>query len=137
MKLFVGAVLFALACSGSAVAATVHGKFVQRSITSIRAVPNVLLTLRSANNARSARVYTDRAGEFWFYNVPRGSYTLEIWRNGMDENKTRATETCKLDVSDGEAEIGTLRLHNRPVRPGAPAKSCREGLEHLYIGTDG
>jgi hypothetical protein len=135
--MLIGAVLFAIACSGSAAAGTVHGKLVQRSISSIRPVPNMLLTLRSAGNARSVRVYTDRAGEFWFYNVPGGSYALEIWRNGMDENNTRATESCKLDVTDAGADTGTLRLHNRPLRRGVQVRNCREGLEHLYMGSDG
>jgi hypothetical protein len=138
MRTLTAAILLAAAafCTDAA-AATVHGKLVQRSIKTIRPVPNMLLTLRSQAGSRSARIYSDRAGEFWFYNVPRGSYVLEIWRNGIDENNTRTLETCRLDVLDGDLNLEPpLRLHSYPVRPGVSPISCSKGLEHLYVGLD-
>jgi hypothetical protein len=129
--------LAAAAFCADAGAATVHGKLVQRSITTIRPVPNMLLTLRSQAGARSSRIYSDRAGEFWFYNVPRGSYVLEIWRDGMSDS-TRTLETCRIDVLDRDVNLDApLRLHSRPVRPGVSPISCSKGLEHLYVGLDG
>jgi hypothetical protein len=139
MKTFTAAILFAAAAfCANAGAATVHGKLVQRSIKTIRPVPNMLLTLRSQAGPRSSRIYTDRTGEFWFYNVPRGSYVLEIWRNGIDESNTRTLEACRIDVVDGDLNLDPpLRLHSRPVRPGVNPISCSKGLEHLYVGLDG
>jgi hypothetical protein len=116
-----------------ALAATVHGAIVQRSIRDVRPVPNLLVTMKSSANVRSARIYTDRVGEFWFYNVPRGRYLLEIWRNGLDENNTRTLETCQIDVGADDVALPALRLHNSPLKPRSALKSCREGLEHLYI----
>jgi hypothetical protein len=132
MKALATALLLAAGwLSAHASAATVHGTIQQRSVRDVRPAPNLLLTLRSAANVRSARVYTDRAGEFWFYNVPRGRYVLEIWRSGMDGNNARALETCLLDVG-GDIALPALRLNNSALNPRAELKSCREGLEHLY-----
>ncbi len=44
---------------------------------------NVLLTLFSPSmGKRSAPSYTGRDGMYYFYNVPRGQYLLEIWGYG-------------------------------------------------------
>jgi hypothetical protein len=140
MKILCAAIVIMAAASAcaDAGAASVHGKLVQRSIKDIRPVPNMLLTLRTQGNVRSARIYSDRAGEFWFYNVPRGSYVLEIWRNGIDESRTAMLEACRIDVLDRDVNLEPpLRLHSRPVRPGAKPIACSKGLEHLYIGLDG
>jgi hypothetical protein len=138
MKTLTAAILFAAAAfCADAGAATVHGKLVQRSITTIRPVPNMLLTLRSQAGARSSRIYSDRAGEFWFYNVPRGSYVLEIWRDGIDETRTAMLEACRIEVLDRDVEIDPpLRLHSRPMRSGATPIACSKGLDHLYKGLD-
>jgi hypothetical protein len=140
MKILSAAIVIVAAASACAEAgaASVHGQLVQSSIKYIRPVPNMLMTLRAQGNVRSPRIYTDRAGEFWFYNVPRGSYVLEIWRNGIDESNTRTLEACRIDVVDGDVNLDPpLRLHSRPVRPGANPIACSKGLEHLYLGLDG
>jgi hypothetical protein len=133
MKTAVMAVAFAAASmSAGAFGATVHGTIVQRAIRDIRPVGNMLLTLKSPTGARSARIYTDRAGEFYFYNVPRGKYELEIWRNGMDDNSARTLETCRIEIVGPDVQLPKLRLHSSPLRVPPQVRNCTEGLEHLY-----
>ena len=132
------ALIAAIAIAGAALAvpasaASVHGSLVQQSVRTVRPVSNMLITLRSEKNVRSARVYTDRSGEFWFYDVPRGRYIVEIWRNGMDDSTPQTQEVCRIEVAGADVTLPRLRLHNSPMRPNARTRSCGDGLEHLYL----
>ena len=60
----------------------VRGKLYREGTQGRYPAVNVLLTLHSPSMGRSARSYTGRDGMYYFYNVPPGHYTLEIWGYG-------------------------------------------------------
>jgi hypothetical protein len=136
MKAIAAALVLALSCIAMpASASAVHGVVVRKSVQGVRPVPNLLLTLRSSGNVRSVRVYTDAQGEFWFYDVPRGKYVLELWRNGMDDVRNpRSSEACRIEVTGAEISLARpLHLHTRPLRIPTELRDCSVGLEHLYV----
>lgn len=128
-------VLLAAAFSGAAAAGTVHGLLTRNSVAGVKPAPNIVLTLSgtSGNRAiRSARVFTDLRGEFWFYDLPAGSYELEIWRNGHGVGQP---EKCKVAVPASAANVvlsRPLRLQSSRAKTKPEVRSCTEGLEHLY-----
>jgi hypothetical protein len=115
-------------------AAEIHGSVEQQSLRAARPASNLLLTLRSSTNVRSARVYSDQAGEFWFHDVPRGEYVLEIWRNGVpDAAGARTREACRIEVTGTDIALPRpLLLHSSSLRTSPELRDCSDGLEHLY-----
>ena len=78
-------IVFALAlvtctCIFSAEAANIRGKLERATPNGqIYSANGIAVTLLSASNVRSNRVYSDKSGLYYLYNIPPGNYTLEIW----------------------------------------------------------
>ena len=66
----------------SAYAQTVRGRLDRQGPSGLRPAPYVRVTLYTPDIGRSSRVYTGTNGMYYFYNVPLGNYTLEIWGYG-------------------------------------------------------
>jgi hypothetical protein len=135
MKHACAAVLAAAGLAGSAAAGTVHGVLVRNTVTGVKPAANIVLTLNGTSGhraIRSARVFTDMGGEFWFYDLPAGSYELEIWRNGHGVGQP---EKCRVAVPAPTASIALprpLRLQASRVKTRPELRNCSEGLEHIY-----
>jgi hypothetical protein len=60
-------------------AVTVRGRVERQTSYGQVAAGAVKVTLNSTASGRSSPAYTDPQGNYYIYNVPTGSYTLEIW----------------------------------------------------------
>lgn len=125
--------LAALVLAQSAAAGTVNGTLVRKTVAGVQPAGNVAVTLKGTSQGRavqSGRVFTDLGGQFWFYDMPPGTYELEIWRNGHGVGQP---EKCSLQVTSGDLAVGRpLRLQSSPARREAEIRPCSAGLDHLY-----
>ncbi len=114
-------------------AATIQGTLVRKTMAGVQPAGNIAVTLRGTSAGKevhSGRVFSDLDGQFWFYDIPNGAYTLEIWRNGHGVGQP---EKCLVQVAAAEVSVGKpLRLQSSRARTNPPTKSCSAGLEHLY-----
>ena len=63
----------------AAAAQTVSGHVLRWRGAGAYPAGSLAVTLYSPQRGRSATVYTSQDGSYVFYNVPAGSYALEIW----------------------------------------------------------
>ena len=79
----VGALLAVMGLvSLDAAGATLRGHVQRQTSYGIVAAGYVKVTLRTVSGGRSSPAYTDPQGNYFIYNVPAGSYVLEVW-NGQ------------------------------------------------------
>ena len=69
---------FAVAISEAANAATIRGRLVH-AVNQNVAAPGIAVTIYNQYVGRSSPAYTDINGMYYIYNVPAGSYYLELW----------------------------------------------------------
>lgn len=67
-----------LACIPYAHAATVRGKLNRVTKSGVYPALGVSVTVSSPSTGRSYPAYTDKSGFFYLYNIPPGTYTLEV-----------------------------------------------------------
>jgi Carboxypeptidase regulatory-like domain len=60
-------------------AVTVRGRVERQTSYGQVAAGAVKVTLNSTASGRSSPAYTDPQGYYYIYNVPAGTYTLEVW----------------------------------------------------------
>src|SRR5215471_7729339 len=72
--------MLSLICSASAGGVMVRGRLDRQDPRGVTYPANsVVVTLNNPQLGRSPRVYSGNDGMYYFYNVPPGHYTLEIW----------------------------------------------------------
>jgi hypothetical protein len=69
---------FSIGVSATANAATVRGRLVHAANQYV-AAPGIAVTIYNQYVGRSSPAYTDINGMYYLYNVPAGSYYLELW----------------------------------------------------------
>jgi len=68
--------VFVSLCTGSVAAATIRGRLVHANGY---AAAGVMVTVVNQQAGRSAPAYAGPDGIYYLYNVPPGSYYLEVW----------------------------------------------------------
>lgn len=71
--------LLGMAGALPAQAATVRGQLYRLVYNTRYPAPYIAVTLVNPTMGRSSPAYTDTNGMYYLFNVPPGSYTLEIW----------------------------------------------------------
>lgn len=95
--------LILFATTVSAYAATVRGRLDRRDGYGRNyAAAYVSVTLFNSQLGRSAPAYTGSDGMYYFYNVPPGFYTLEIW------------------LSPGKALVYRIQVYDQPYTDISP-----------------
>ncbi|HEX8844150.1 MAG TPA: carboxypeptidase-like regulatory domain-containing protein [Pyrinomonadaceae bacterium] len=88
---------------------TVRGKVERKAKSSKYPAPNVRLTLAvRSTKVRSAPVYTDDDGMYYFRNVTPGQYILEIW--GSEKNPIQRFYIEVSDSKNGYVDISPVTL---------------------------
>lgn len=65
--------------TAAAQAASVRGRLVRNGYGGAYPVGNVTVTLWNQSRGRSAPAVTGADGMYYFYNVPSGTYYLQVW----------------------------------------------------------
>ncbi len=87
----------------------VRGKVVRQAKQQEIPVTGIPVTLFNDALGRSKPSFTDDEGMYYLYNIPKGSYTLEVWYHGM---VTEKYQPVTLDVELGP-EPSTEQVKNR------------------------
>ena len=88
---------------------TVRGRLERADASGRHPAPYIQVTLNQPNRGRSAPAYTDLQGMYYFYNVPHGSYQLEIW---LSKDPKQKPIVYKIDVQkEPYSDIAAIVIH--------------------------
>lgn len=86
-----------------ALAATVRGRLDRVNPNGVRyPAPGVAVTLFNRNSGRSTAAYAGADGLYYLYNVPAGSYYLEVW---ISRNPSAPPKVFPVSVADPSTDI--------------------------------
>ena len=85
-------------------AETVRGRILRQGPFGIYPAQGIHLTLYSQAIGRSAPAFSDASGMYYFQNVPRGPFVLEIWANNV------IAMTFTIMVQQAITDIAPVRI---------------------------
>jgi|ERR1039457_1804587 hypothetical protein len=81
IRIIITTIIYFVVIATTAYAQNVRGRLDGRGPYGAYPVPRIAVTLSNPAYGRSAPVFSDYQGIYYFFNIPPGPHTLEVWVN--------------------------------------------------------